>query len=44
VAEVPEFDWDAANRGHIALHDVTQEEAEQAITDPYAILLEIQTG
>jgi uncharacterized DUF497 family protein len=25
------FDWDEANLAHIARHDVTQEEAEQAI-------------
>jgi uncharacterized DUF497 family protein len=25
------FDWDAGNLGHIARHDVTPEEAEQAI-------------
>ena len=25
------FDWDAANLGHIAKHDVTPEEAEQVI-------------
>ena len=37
------FHWDAANRNHLALHDVTPEEAEQAILDPYAVLLEIQT-
>ena len=25
------FEWDAANRTHIARHDVTPEEAEQAV-------------
>jgi len=29
-----EFDWDAANEEHIALHSVTPEEAEEATTDP----------
>jgi len=42
--EPPEFHWDDANRGHLALHNVTPEEAEQAILDPDAVLLEIQTG
>ena len=41
--EPPVFHWDAANRNHLALHDVTPEEAEQAVLDPYAVLLEIQT-
>lgn len=28
------FDWDDANIGHIARHNVTPEEAEAALTDP----------
>jgi hypothetical protein len=39
----PEFDWDDANRDHIARHHVIPEEAEQAVSDPYAILLEIES-
>ena len=42
--EAADFDWDDANARHLALHDVTQEEAEQAILDPHAVLLEIQAG
>ena len=42
--EIPEFDWDDANRSHLAQHDISPDEAEQAILDPYAVLLEIQTG
>ena len=42
--ETPEFHWDDANRSHLALHQITPEEAEQAILDPFAVLLEIQTG
>lgn len=41
--ETPEFHWDDANRNHLARHEVIPEEAEQAILDPYAVLLEIQT-
>lgn len=40
--EDPEFDWDDANRDRLALHNVTPQEAEQAILDPHAVLLEIQ--
>ena len=37
------FDWDESNRKHVAKHDVTAEEAEQAITgDPLDI--ELQTA
>lgn len=39
-----DFDWDDANARHLALHNVTQGEAEQAILDPHAALLEIQGG
>ncbi len=32
---IVEFDWDDANRGHIARHGISPEEAEQAVTiDP----------
>jgi uncharacterized DUF497 family protein len=34
-----EFDWDAANVEHIAIHGVRPEEAEQAIDDPHALSL-----
>lgn len=40
--ELPEFDWDDSNRNHLALHKITPDEAEQAILDPHAVLLEIQ--
>ena len=38
------FQWDNANRDHLASHNVTPEEAEQAILDNHAAILEIQTG
>ena len=38
------FNWDDGNRSHLVPHSVTPEEAEQAILDPHAVLLEIQTG
>jgi len=39
------FDWDEANLGHIAKHDVTREEAEQAIlNDPLDTELQIVEG
>jgi uncharacterized DUF497 family protein len=44
VSTAPEFQWDDANRHHLASHDVTPEEAEQAILDHHAVLLEIQIG
>ena len=40
----PEFDWDDANRGHLARHNVSPGEAEQAILDPHAIVVEIESG
>jgi uncharacterized DUF497 family protein len=43
VDEEARFDWDAFNRGHLARHGVTAEEAEQCILDPDAVFLEIQT-
>ena len=42
MLDAPEFDWDDANRSHLGLHKVTPEETEQAILDPFAVLLEIQ--
>ena len=39
-----EFDWDAANRGHLARHNVSPGEAEQAILDPHAIVVEIESS
>jgi uncharacterized DUF497 family protein len=44
VSEAPEFDWDDANCDHLALHHVSPPEAEQAILDGHAVLLEIQTA
>jgi uncharacterized DUF497 family protein len=38
-----EFQWDGSNIGHLARHDVSRVEAEEAIVDPNAILLEIQS-
>src|ERR1017187_843417 len=43
-SEASEFDWDDANRDHLALHNVAPEEAQQAILDPHAVLVEIQSG
>jgi len=40
-----EFDWDAANLGHIARHGVTRDEAEQAIqNDPLDLGTEVIKG
>jgi hypothetical protein len=33
VNRATKFDWDEANTGHIALHDVTLEEVEQAFAN-----------
>jgi len=38
----PKFDWDDANRDHRARHHVRPEEAEQAVLDPHAILVDIE--
>lgn len=35
-----EFDWDFSNLEHIARHKVEQTEAEEAATDPAAIIAE----
>ncbi|MGH2368263.1 MAG: BrnT family toxin [Chloroflexota bacterium] len=32
-----EFEWDAGNEDHIALHDVTPDEAEEALADPHRV-------
>jgi len=38
----PMFDWDEANRDHLAQHNVKQEEAEQAILgDPLDIEMQV---
>ena len=36
------FDWDEANTGHIALHDVTPEEVEQAFANNPLVVLAVQ--
>ena len=38
----PKFDWDDANRDHLARHHVRPEEAEQAVLDPHAIFVDIE--
>jgi len=39
------FDWDAANLGHIAKHDVTPEEAEQVILgNPLDMEMQVAEG
>ena len=40
----PKFEWDKGNVGHLARHNVSQSEAQDAILDTDAIMLEIQTG
>jgi hypothetical protein len=40
----PRFDWDENNIRHLARHRISPEEAEQAILDPEAKMLEIQTS
>lgn len=37
-----EFEWDEGNIDHVARHDLTTAEAQEAILDPNAIMLEIQ--
>jgi uncharacterized DUF497 family protein len=44
VATAPGFQWDDGNRHNPASPDVTPGEAEQAILDHHAVLLEIQIG
>ena len=38
-----EFDWDDGNLLHLARHGVSPIEAEKAILDPMAVMLEIQS-
>jgi uncharacterized protein len=38
------FEWDEANISHLARHGISPAEAEDAILDPHALLLEIQAG
>lgn len=38
-----EFDWDDDNRKHLARHRVSPQEAESAILDEDAVLLEIES-
>lgn len=42
MAEEVRFDWDSGNVEHLARHRVSPPEAEQAVLDPDAIMLEIQ--
>ena len=42
VNRTAKFDWDDANIGHIALHDVTPEEVEQAFANDPLVVLAIQ--
>jgi len=37
-----EFDWDQENAGHLSRHRVSPDEAEQVVTDPHAVLVELQ--
>ena len=39
-----QFEWDDSNIAHLARHAVSTDEAEQAILDPDAVVLEIQSG
>lgn len=34
MSDTGEFDWDEANTGHLARHDVEYWEAEEALLDP----------
>lgn len=38
---MPRFDWDAANRKHLARHRVKPQEAEQAVLDAHMIVVEV---
>ena len=39
------FDWDGANRNHIAKHGISPEEAEQVIfNEPFDLMLKQQKG
>ena len=37
-----QFDWDQANEEHIALHRIGRAEVEQALSDPFAELVDSQ--
>ncbi len=39
--KTPKFDWDEANIAHIARHDVTPGEVEEAFRDPFQVLLDM---
>ena len=39
-----QFEWNDSNIAHLARHAVSTDEAEQAILDPDAVVLEIQSG
>ena len=39
-----QFEWDEGNTGHLARHGISPVEAEDAILDPHALMVEIQTG
>jgi uncharacterized DUF497 family protein len=42
VNRAAKFDWDEANTGHIALHDVTPAEVEQAFANDPLVVLAVQ--
>ena len=42
VARAARFDWDEANSAHIARHDVTREEVEQAFANDPLVVLAVQ--
>jgi uncharacterized DUF497 family protein len=43
VEGVQKFEWDDANTLHLARHSVSPKEAEQAILDPDAMMLEVES-
>jgi hypothetical protein len=45
MARAAKFDWDDANTSHIARHDVTPEEVEQAFAnDPLVLATQLRGG
>ena len=38
------FDWDEANRDHLARHRVLPHEAEEALSDPFGLNYEVVDG
>jgi uncharacterized DUF497 family protein len=40
----PKFEWDAANIGHVARHDITPSEAEEAVLNRIAVLATVLSG